>query len=105
MMFRDVERAEVLAAMDCIMHHLKEKDDLKRWTACALKESEWTEDWHILYKSGFSDRQRRYFDEAEEMSDSDFEYVVGIFAAIIRNQCFCERHRKGALEFSKMKER
>ena len=38
-------RAEMLAAMNCLMHHLADADDLEQWMTQAFGEKL---DWHLL---------------------------------------------------------
>ena len=80
-------KAEVLAAMDCIMHHLWDERDLERWTQAALRDKF---NWNILdWDPGeASKRTEDYVKEVAEMSSKSFDCIVHTFADIIRNQCF-----------------
>jgi hypothetical protein len=82
-----VAKAEVLAAMDCIMHHLWDESDLERWTQMALRDDF---NWNILdWDQGeASKRTEDYVKEVAEMSSNSFDCIVHTFADIIRNQCF-----------------
>ena len=80
-------KAEVLAAMDCIMHHLWDECDLEKWTQMALRDEF---NWNILdWDPGeASKRTEDYVKEVAEMSSNSFDCIVHTFADIIRNQCF-----------------
>lgn len=80
-------KAEVLAAMDCIMHHLWDECDLEQWTQMALRDKF---NWNILdWDPGeASKRTEDYVKEVAEMSSQSFDRIVHTFADIVRNQCF-----------------
>lgn len=80
-------KAEVLAAMDCIMHHLWDERDLEQWTQTALRDKF---NWNILdWDPGeASKRTEDYVKEVAEMSSQSFDCIVHTFADIIRYQCF-----------------
>ena len=82
-----VAKAEVLAAMDCIMHHLWDECDLEKWTQMALRDEF---NWNILdWDPGeASKRTEDYVKEVAEMSSQSFDCIVHTFADIVRNQCF-----------------
>ena len=82
-----VAKAEVLAAMDCIMHHLWDECDLEKWTQMALRDEF---NWNILdWDPGeASKRTEDYVKEVAEMSNQSFDCIAHTFADIIRNQCF-----------------
>ena len=78
-----VGRAEMLMAMDCLMHHLSDTDGLSRWQELALPDGL---DWHLL--GGKADRSLEYLEKAGGMTDNEFTCVVKTFADIVRWQCF-----------------
>lgn len=78
-----VGRAEMLRAMDCLMHHLSDADGLSRWKELALPDDL---DWHLL--GGRSGRDLEYLEKAGDMTDNEFACVVKTFADIVRWQCF-----------------
>lgn len=95
------ERAEVIAAMDCLMHHLKDEGDFFQWTANAIKDEQ---NWNLLdWDSGEGARRcKAYMDIARHMDDHAFECVCRTFADIVRGQCFTTEYREGAFDGSPM---
>lgn len=95
------ERAEVIAAMDCLMHHLKDEDDFYQWTANAIKDEQ---NWNLLdWDPGEGARRcKAYMDIARHMDDHAFECVCRTFADIVRGQCFTMEYREGAFDGSPM---
>ena len=92
------EMAEVLAAMDCLMHHLSDKEDMRQWEAVAIEEGHnWNIlDWDVL--AGAS-RCQSYMEEAKNMSGHEFECIVRTFASIISGQCFGTVYNEGAFDY------
>lgn len=90
-------RAEVIAAMDCIMHHLRDEQDFSQWTQNAVKDEN---DWHILdWEDGEAKcRTKAYMDIARGMTTHEFECVCRTFASIIKGQCFSQSYYAGALD-------
>lgn len=91
-------RAEVLAAMDCLMHHLKNEDQLKQWT-CEIVPDECN--WNILDwdPAESAERTRAYMELAKSMSRQRFERCVHVFACIVRSEAFAECPREGVFSF------
>ena len=87
-------RAEILAAMNCLMHHLADADDLEQWMTQAFGENL---DWHIL-TGDQGERLKNYTDRALKMDGNEFECVVHSFASIVAGQCFSSVYRPGAFE-------
>ena len=77
-------RAEMLAAMNCLMHHLEDADDLEQWMTQAFGE---TIDWHLL-DDGVRERKDAYTEMARKMDGNEFECVIRTFASIVAGQCF-----------------
>ena len=93
--FGVAERAEILAAMDCLMHHLRSVDDFRQWVSCAMDD---TRDYNLLNwdpKKGAL-RCRQYMELAKELDEDSFECICRTFADIIRGQCFNVEYRRGA---------
>ncbi len=80
-----VGRAEMLAAMNCLMHHLSDEAARDRWTDSAMPDKF---DWHILEYEGSSARRADHMAEAEKMSDNEFACVVRAFVDEVRWSCF-----------------
>lgn len=91
-------RAEVLAAMDCLMHHLKNEDQLKQWTGEVVPDEH---NWNILDwdASEGTERTRAYMELAKSMSRQRFERCVHLFACIVRSEVFAEYPREDVFSF------
>lgn len=97
-MVKDVDyisMAEMLAAFDCIIHHLVDESDIKQWTLCAVRDGH---DWHILNEFGAVGRREHYTCDAEGLRGNEFERIVRTFASIIKAQCFDVKYRDGAFD-------
>lgn len=86
------QRAEMLAAMDCMMHHLTDSDDLEQWMSQAMGR---TLDWHIL-RSDSGKRRTQYEKMVRKMNGNEWECMVHTFASIVSSQCFQRTYRPGA---------
>ena len=88
-------RAEMLAAMDCLMHHLDDSEDRNQFEAVAIPNE--GQDRHILDvdPKRATDRRNFYAEMAKRMSDNEFECVVHTFADIVRGHCFSLSYNKG----------
>ena len=89
--------AEVLAAMDCLMHHLKVEDHLKQWTEDFPDE----QDWNLLdwTPDDAACRTEQYMLAVSGMSDYKFENLVMMFATIVSGACFSRMYQEGAFSF------
>ena len=90
--------AEVLAAMDCLMHHLKNEDQIEQWTGNAIPDEH---NWNILDCDAAegAERTRSYMELAKSMSRQRFERCVHLFACIVRSEAFAECPRDGVFSF------
>lgn len=90
--------AEILAAMDCLMHHLKNECQLKQWTGEIVPDEC---NWNILdWDSAESaERTRAYMELAKSMSRQRFERCVHVFACIVRSEAFSDCPRDGMFSF------
>lgn len=84
--------AEVLAAMDCLVHHLNDEEELEGWFVYHLPDND---DWRLLDVPSpgkayavAADRKRIYEDMARGMTYGEYEDHVKEFARIVRRQCF-----------------
>ena len=93
-----IGRAQVLAAMDCLMHHLKDGRDLEVWMMSALPDKY---NWDILdWDPGEASRRTEdYVKEVAGMSDKSFHCIVYTFADIVRGQCFDMMFKRGAFDY------
>ena len=76
-------RAEVLCAMDCVMHHLNDEDAIESWLACGVPDGL---PWDVLNAN--ADRYADYMGIAQDMSDEEFEQNVRLFACIVKRECY-----------------
>lgn len=91
-------RAEVIAAIDCLMHHLKNEDQIKQWTGELVPDEH---NWNILDWDAAegAERTRSYMELAKSMSRQRFERCVHLFACIVRSEVFAEYPREGVFSF------
>jgi len=80
-------RAEMLMAMDCLMHHLRDNEDRQQWVMNALREG-LRRDILNYADNAPEIRALQYMSAAESMTDDQFMCVIYTFADIIRSQCF-----------------
>ena len=97
-MSRIESRAEMLAAMDCIMSHLVDEDDRTQWFAVAITNE--GQDRHLLdtHVEKAERRKEFYYGVAGSMSCSEFECVVRTFADIVSGQCFVTEYQRGVFK-------
>ena len=97
---RIVNKAEVLAAMDCLMHHLSDEEDFESWKINAMPDMF---NWNILdWDPGeASKRTEDYVRAVENMTDHEYECITHMFADIVRCQCFDTKtlYKWGAFDF------
>ena len=72
-------RAEVLCAMDCIMHHLNDEEDITGWLSEGVPDGG---PFDVLDEEGGPKSQ--YYGQFVD----DFEAMVEVFARTIRRVCF-----------------
>lgn len=91
-------RAETLAAMDCLMHHLKNESQLDQWTRDFVPDGY---NWNILDWDAAegAERTRSYMELAKSMSRQGFERCVHVFSCIVRSEAFVECPREGMFSF------
>lgn len=75
-------RAEVLCAMDEIMHHLNDECDIESWLVLGVPDGG--------PRLELTDEQLAYYGAHAE----DFEEMVELFATIVRRTCFSARTGK-----------
>lgn len=90
--------AECLAAMDCLMHHMNDEDEIECWLQDGVPDSD---NWRPFGR--FSrledapdesvDRQNYYEDLARGMTYGDYEACVMIFAHAVKAQCFRTKYQ------------
>lgn len=81
--------AECLAAMDCLMHHMNDEDEIACWLQAGVPDNP---HWDVLdLKSRLppdNDRAGFYTELARDMTYGDYEACVMIFAHAVKAQCF-----------------
>jgi hypothetical protein len=88
------DRAEVLAAMHCLVGHLNDPEEYRHWNECAIPDEYPNDFW------SFEEMDRRKFlDLAKGMSDESFECICYSFASIIAGQCFENKYKPGKFIF------
>lgn len=89
--------AECLAAMDCLMHHMSDENEITWWLQDGVPDSE---NWRPFGRFArledapdeTVDRQNYYEDLARSMTYDDYEACVRIFANIVKAQCFATKY-------------
>lgn len=84
--------AEVLAAMDCLMHHMNDEDEIACWLTDGIPDND---HWRLLRTVApgpayavAANRTQFYRDIAEGMTYGEYESCVKIFACAVKAQCF-----------------
>jgi len=73
-------RAEVLCAMDVIMHHLNDEEDIEAWLVYGVPDG--APPFHLTAE------QQDYYLQCVD----DFEDIVKMFARIVKRVCFKTRY-------------
>lgn len=84
--------AECLAAMDCLMHHLNDENEITWWLQDGVPDNS---HWDVLDTKPRllpSERKDFYTDLARGMTYDDYEACVRIFANIVKAQCFTTKY-------------
>jgi len=76
-------RAEILCAMDCLIHHLNDEDAMEAWLVNGVPDGL---SWDVLNAN--ADRYADYMSIAQDMEDKEFEDIVHLFARIVKRECF-----------------
>lgn len=80
--------AEVLAAMDCLMHHMADEDAIACWLQNGVPDND-----HWRMNEPDPERAEFYYDVTEGMTYCDYEACVMIFAHTVKEQCFKTRYQ------------
>ena len=98
---RIVNKAEVLAAMDCLMHHLSDEEDFESWKMNAIPDMF---NWNILdWDPGeASKRTEDYVKAVANMTEIEYDCITHMFADIVRCQCFDTKtlYKCGVFDFT-----
>lgn len=79
--------AECLAAMDCLMHHMNDEDEIACWLQDGVPDSDnWRPFEDVSSEPG--DRRDYYEGLARGMTYGDYEACVMVFAHTVKAQCF-----------------
>lgn len=84
---RKVSRAEVLAAMDCLMHHLNDEDAIEPWLQDGVPDGF---EYNILNPNAARKRIEEYLSLLEDgpEGDEEFERFCRLFGNILDYECF-----------------
>jgi hypothetical protein len=80
-------RAEALCAMDCLMHHLNDEEDIEGWLMNGVPDGG---PWGVLDGTDPKERLDYYMPFVD-----DFEEHAKLFARIVRRVCFKTTYKKG----------
>lgn len=88
--------AEVLCAMDCLMHHLSDRDngnkqELADWMYLAIPDND---KWKLMRTD--KTRKNFYYNLVKDMSTTQFESFVMLFASFVKDKCFNSKYNPGA---------
>ena len=85
--------AECLAAMDCLMHHMSDEDEIACWLQDGVPDNS---HWDLLDTKPRllpDERKEFYTDLARNMTYGDYEACVKIFACAVKAQCFSTKYQ------------
>lgn len=80
--------AEVLAAMDCLMHHMNDEDEIACWLQDGVPDND-----HWRMNESDPERAEFYYAMTGDMTYGDYEACVMIFAHAVKAQCFRTKYR------------
>lgn len=80
--------AECLAAMDCLMHHMNDEDEIARWLTDGVPDND-----HWRVNTPDPERAEFYYDLTDGMTYGEYEACVKIFACAVKAQCFETRYQ------------
>ncbi len=97
-----INKAEVLAAMDCLIHHLVVEDFVRKWEDEAIPNEY---NWDILDcdPGESSCRTEGYIKMAQETGEWKFNEIVMTFGHIMKSAMFREEYVPGAFNVEDMK--
>lgn len=75
--------AECLAAMDCLMHHMNDEDEIGCWLQAGVPDNG---HWNLAEPD--PERAEFYYDLTAGMTYGDYEACVMVFAHAVKAQCF-----------------
>ena len=87
--------AECLAAMDCLMHHMSDEDEIACWLQDGVPDNS---HWDLLDTKprllpDADERKDFYTDLVRGMTYGDYEACVMIFAHAVKAQCFRTKYQ------------
>lgn len=79
--------AECLAAMDCLMHHMNDEDEIDGWLQVGVPDND---HWDVLNlkRIMLDDKAGFYTGLVRNMTYGDYETCVMVFADAVKRQCF-----------------
>ena len=91
-------RAEIIAAMNCLMHHLKNEDLAKEWNFL-IEQSKGDPNWNVLDwdpREGMC-RLEAYVEIAKQMCDASFENLCKLFLSTLKMAFETHYYKEGQL--------
>lgn len=86
--------AECLAAMDCLMHHMSDEDEIACWLQNGVPDNSHWDLLNVKPRLLFdNDRADFYEDLVRGMTYGDYEACVMIFAHAVKAQCFKTKYQ------------
>lgn len=79
--------AEALCAMDCLMHHINDEDEIACWLQDGVPDNDY---WRVAEPD--PDRAEFYYALTEGMTYGSYETCVKIFANAVKRQCFATKY-------------
>ena len=80
--------AECLAAMDCLMHHMNDEDEIACWLQDGVPDND-----HWRMNESDPERAEFYYAMTGDMTYADYEACVMIFACAVKAQCFRTKYQ------------
>lgn len=79
--------AEVLCAVDCLMHHMNDEDEIACWLQDGVQDNV-----HWRVSEPDLDRADFYYDLTGGMTYGEYESFVRMFANAVKRQCFATKY-------------
>lgn len=84
--------AECLAAMDCLMHHMNDEDEIACWLRAGVPDNSHWDVLGLKPRIHLKDKVEFYLELVKDMTYGDYEKCVMIFAHAVKAQCFTVKY-------------
>lgn len=84
--------AECLAAMDCLMHHMNDEDEIECWLQDGVPDNSHWDVLGLKPRLQLEDKVEFYTELVRDMTYGDYEACVMIFAYAVKEQCFSSKY-------------